>query len=205
MNISDLKEIAKTAGIRSRHVDKCVSFAEIVEKVFEEHGVKYNKVSNLFCGNGLASWYWTMQGVEVKSFDINYTTKYKKIKQLVGTQLQDKNTFIQKDLRKSSSYEGVTGLATAIHACDDLSDVFINNCIEYQLPFALVTCCHDRDTFVLQPEIYPDGRLYSNKTFDEYQDLIRAQFVQEHGYQVVMRSLPQEFTKKNTVIVGIPS
>ena len=211
MSIQELSEIARSVGISSRHVLKAQSFRQVV---IDSLGKRPKNVVNLFCGNGIATWHWLRQDddVQIISSDIRITSKYNTIEREVlalNPNLVGRNVFVQTDLTHDDFYANLGSnpaanyLAIAIHACGTLSDAFIRNCARYGLDFAVATCCHSKTQLVLEPQEYPNGALYSEDDFALYQDLVRAQFAREQGYNVMAVTFSSEITPMNHVLVGV--
>ncbi len=240
--IASFLEIARESGLGIKHAYKVIYFRKIVEETLHRESVHYNRIANLFCGNGLASWCWLLRngGLAVKtkvepkaetsetiSVDIHKTTKYDNVEEKVISlfpNLKERNKFIQGDLTRPDFYRELKlsvkrgeeerrdrrkkredYLVIAIHACGNLTDFFIKNCLEQRLKFAVSPCCHDLDSIILVPKEYPSGKDYDLNKFDVYQDLIRAQYAREQGYKILLEYLPKSITPKNRIIIGIPN
>lgn len=210
--LQKLSVVARQAGISSRHALKSFHFYQAVTEVLASSGRSYDRVANFFCGNGLASWYWLTQteGTEMISADLNLTNKYLRVEQQVlaaNPELRKKNTFFQSDLTAAQFYARLEldRLVIAIHACNSLTDALIQHCTDRGLDFAVATCCHTKNSLVLEPRHYPDGSQYQEHQFDQYQDQVRAQFARERGYVVNLIYFARTATPMNRVIVGLRS
>lgn len=206
-----IEEIAKEAGIEHKEIEEAKSFYKLVKKDMSEHKVQYDRLDNFFCGNDLVTWFWLAENPEVYSvsYDIHRTNKSNRLKERVEKcfpELASRNRFLEVDLTSSwpAEEDNQKYLAIAIHACGNLSDIFIRNCTDQRIPFAIAPCCHRKDLFVLNPKNYPLCKNYQESSFDLYQDMIRIQFAKEKKYSVGIKYLPEKITPKNRIIIGVP-
>ncbi|HLC81008.1 MAG TPA: methyltransferase [Candidatus Nanoarchaeia archaeon] len=208
-----IEEIAKEAGIEHKEIEEGRCFYRQVKKSLSQISASYSQLDNFFCGNNLTTWFWLADDLNLDSLscDINLTNKSRRLREKIKEcfpELESRNKFVKTDLTSSWLEEeeegGRKSLAIAIHACGNLSDIFIKNCTARRIPFAIVPCCHKKDSFVLSPANYPYGLRYEDYAFDFYQDRIRAKYAEEKGYDIFFESLPIKTTAKNRIILGVP-
>lgn len=206
-----IEEIAKEAGIEHKEIEEAKGFYSQVDKILSQQSVRYGLLDNFFCGNNLVTWFWLAEkpALRSKSYDIIKTNKSRRLKEKIESYfptLASRNNFFEIDLTSSwpAREDNQRPLAIAVHACGNLSDIFIKNCVGQRVPFALAPCCHKKKSFVVSPKEYPPEADYDDTTFDFYQDKIRIKYAVEQGYRVFLESLPKEITPKNTILLGVP-
>ncbi len=206
-----IEEIAKESGIEYKEIEEARYFHNQVKKALSQMPVSYNLLNNFFCGNDLVTWFWLAENRQLcsSSYDLLRTNKSNRLRKKVESyfpELASRNKFLEVDLITSwpAEEDDKHSLAIAIHACGNLSDIFIRNCTDKRIPFALAPCCHKKNSFVLSPKDYPSISRYEETNFDVRQDLIRAKYVEEKGYDIFFRFLPVEITVKNRIILGVP-
>ncbi len=206
-----IEEIAKEAGIEHKEIEEARYFHNQVKKVLSQRSVSYNLLNNFFCGNDLVTWFWLAENRHLYSvsYDLRRTNKSDRLREKVENNFPElalRNKFLEVDLTTSwpAEEDNKNSLTIAIHACGNLSDIFIRNCTDQRIPFAIAPCCHRKDLFVLTPKNYPLCKNYQESSFDLYQDMTRIQFAKEKKYSLEIRYLPEKITPKNRIIIGVP-
>jgi hypothetical protein len=105
-------------------------------------------------------------------------------------------------------------LLASVHACGILSDVLVATAAEYQMPLALVPCCHSRKRKLLENCASPfakreyDEIMNARKRLPNLADLLdeaRMTALENAGCDVREVFIPEIFTGKNRLIMGSPS
>jgi hypothetical protein len=88
-------------------------------------------------------------------------------------------------------------LVVSVHACGALSDVVIGRAIEARACLALLPCCHDSRTC-------DSGGLAGFLPIPLAVDATRVARLRAAGYEVLTRTIPDEITPHNRLILGAP-
>lgn len=89
-------------------------------------------------------------------------------------------------------------LVISVHACGRLTDTVIGKAVRAGVRVAVLPCCHDlarSDTGGLDGWI--DGPLAVDAT--------RAAWLRSEGYTVITRTIPDDITPKNRLLMGYPA
>ncbi len=89
----------------------------------------------------------------------------------------------------------------SIHPCGKLSDRVIELGLNYGLPFALMTCCHQNGYLVPSLRNSPDPRLLLYEEPADYFDLVRKRYIEESGRQCKLLEIPRSITPKNHILL----
>ena len=88
----------------------------------------------------------------------------------------------------------------AIHACNFLTDVVIDQCINQGVSFACMPCCHaDRNNGQTQQAAKSVGLKVG-----EAVDIMRMGSIQDRGFSCYFRVLEPGITPENRILIGIP-
>lgn len=104
-------------------------------------------------------------------------------------------TYEQRDLETTTLQEG--DIIVSVHACGQLTDRVLDLAISARSPVAVLPCCQDLvrcDTGSLTGWI--DGPLAV--------DVTRALRLRDAGYEVVTKTIPDDITPKNRLLIGRP-
>jgi len=89
-------------------------------------------------------------------------------------------------------------LVVSVHACGTLTDTVLKLAVAARARVAVLPCCHDlalSDTGGLEGWI--NGHLAV--------DVIRAAWLGRQGYTVITRTIPEDITPKNRLLMGYPA
>ena len=88
-------------------------------------------------------------------------------------------------------------IAVSVHACGQLTDTIIENAVNAGARLAVLPCCHDTKAGDMGGlDGWVDGPLAI--------DLTRAALLRTKGYSVVTRTIPEEITPKNRLLMAHP-
>ena len=89
-------------------------------------------------------------------------------------------------------------LVLSIHPCRDLSYRIAEIAIQSRLPAVIVPCCVGGN----RRKSWIDG--FSNiNTYDRHSMKV-AQFLEEHSYDIKIRTINKNYTPRNNIIIGLP-
>jgi len=184
-----------------------VSEAEINNKEFEE--IKYFNeqikdyihleiMYDLCAGNGLNGFYnlYNNQSRFVHFYDIKENQHFEKLARHFSAY-----DYHLKDIHQTKIISRENSGFTSIHACNNLTDRVIEIAISNRKPFAVMPCCyeyHNNDHF--SPELID---YFKNK--EDAIDAARVKYIQDRDYTAIIRNIPEEITKKNRILIGLPT
>ena len=90
-------------------------------------------------------------------------------------------------------------LVVGVHACGTLTDRVLEIAIQARAAVAVLPCCHDGARSVQRT-----GGLEAWMPVGMAVDAVRALRLQAAHYQVYLRTIPEEITPQNRLILGIP-
>ncbi|MFH1439793.1 MAG: methyltransferase [Candidatus Woesearchaeota archaeon] len=193
-------------------------FYQQVSRVLENHGVCLDAVIDLCAGNSLNSALWLLYGYNVYAIDNKETRFSEAVRWKIDEKYPHNFHYSKKDVEETSFTDYVYEIVdkyekrciiTAVHACGKLTDRTISIAVRYDLPFAVVPCCHNTNLEgMLAPFDQSNEHLQDQVAYFEdiraYIDLMRINYATEQGYKVVLKALPKQVTEKNRIIIGLP-
>lgn len=90
-----------------------------------------------------------------------------------------------------------------VHCCGSLTDEVIERAVRLQIPFAVMSCCHEYGDEILQ-QIQEMPENYSDNLRDKMIDLMRIDRARQAGYKVKIEHIDPEITPKNRILSGYP-
>ena len=174
--------------------------ALLVQHQFPNSG----RVADLACGHGLLSWALLLLNPDRSAVCID--------KRIPGSAEKIAHAMISEWPTLASRWDFVESkldviepcsstLLCGIHACGTLSDTIISLAVRGNAPLVLIPCCHTKRALPM------DDRkefLNHNLSLSEFVDERRVERLQQSGYTVYRREIPQAVTPKNTVILAAP-
>lgn len=109
--------------------------------------------------------------------------------------LENRIDFIQTDLADIEL--GSNDIVVSAHACGALSDIILERAVQAGARLALLPCCHDIKTC-------NTGALEGWMDCSLAIDATRVAKLQQHGYRVLTRVIPNDITPKNRLFLAEP-
>ena len=175
------------------------------------------RIADLAAGHGLLSWFLLALDPSrtVICVDKRIPASAEKISLSMLTRfprLESQWSYVQADLSVVEAHSST--LLTSVHACGSLTDLLIDIAIPVGAPLAVVPCCHTVSTHKgYQPHVLSGmdvdavAALVANKdpttTIGDIVDEIRLRTLEKAGYQVEEAMLPEVFTKRNRLLLGV--
>ncbi len=164
-----------------RDYNKVKNFVELVEEHFHLNGTIYD----LCCGSGMLGFYILERNKDafVHFVDNNKTNRFKELSEQSGLSNYE---FMQRDLYSLSDLE--EGLLLSIHACGKLTEKVISLGLDNELPFAVMTCCHNNELRREYEEMVPSHYLF-NMGLKDYVDVGRIRMIRSSGGNAELEDL----------------
>lgn len=174
--------------------------ALLIQNQFPNSG----RVADLAAGHGLLSWALLLLNSERSSVCID--------KRMPGSAEKVAHALISKWPRLESRWDFVESklqaiepcsstLLCGVHACGTLSDTIISLAVRGNAPLVLIPCCHTKRALQMEDRT----ELQNHKlSLSEFVDGRRVERLQQSGYAVYRREIPQAVTPMNTVILATP-
>lgn len=89
-------------------------------------------------------------------------------------------------------------LVLSIHPCRDLSYRVSEIAIQNRVPIVIVPCCTGGNNRRSWIDDFPDINRYDRHSMKI------AQFLEEYGYNIRIRSINKNYTPRNNIIIGLP-
>jgi hypothetical protein len=101
-----------------------------------------------------------------------------------------------------------TDVVVSSHACGDLTDLILARAAAARAAVAVLPCCHDmlraRDGVPL-PDSGDPSALHGWVDRSMAIDILRARWLEAHGYLVRTQTIPEAITPKNRLLIGVPT
>ncbi len=160
------------------------------------------RVVDLACGHGLLAHIMLLldnSSPEALAVDLDFNTNTRRLSQIIMNRwprLKGRIHFTKS--RIENVHLGPDDLAVSVHACGGLTDAVIDNAAEAGARLAVLPCCHDTKTGDLGGmDGWLDGPLAI--------DVTRAARLRAKGYAVITRTIPEEITPKNRLLLACPT
>lgn len=88
-------------------------------------------------------------------------------------------------------------LVASVHACGALTDMVLKLAVAARARVAVLPCCHDLN-------LSPTGGLEGWVNGPLAVDVMRAVWLRQQGYTVITRTIPEDITPKNRLLMGCP-
>jgi hypothetical protein len=175
------------------------------------------RIADLAAGHGLLSWFLLALDPSRTAIcvDKRIPASAEKISLAMlkrFPQLESQWSYVQADLSVVEAHSST--LLTSVHACGSLTDFLIDIAIPARAPLAVVPCCHTVYAHKgYKPHVLSgmDGdtvaALVAHKdpttTIGDIVDEIRCVTLEKAGYQMEEAMLPEVFTKRNRLLLGV--
>ena len=197
-------------GFKDKEIQKVIAFGSIVAPILNNYSSKkLSTIIDLCSGNGLSSFAFQFNNLANKSLmiDIKKPKRFDKIKKLFEAYGFEYSYPIEditsEEFQLSNFCKLEKSAIVSIHPCSRLGDKVIDIALRSELPFALMTCCHQvkREKYKLNNPPDPRLMLYDEPT--DYYDLVRQRYIEEQGWDCYWKEIPKEITEKNHVLIGL--
>jgi hypothetical protein len=189
-----LLQLSSDSGISLKEFDEARYFNQQVKSVLN---LPFDCVYDMCAGNGLNGFYWLSK--KQTKFLHSYDIKENKYFKSLSKNFTDYQYHIE-DIFKTDINPSDKSAFISIHACGNLTDRIIDIAASKRKPFAIMPCCyryHDNPYFSPESIEYFDNK-------DDAIDAARIKRAESSGFKIVLRKIPQEITKKNRIIIGLP-
>jgi hypothetical protein len=175
------------------------------------------RIADLAAGHGLLSWFLLALDPSRTAIcvDKRIPASAEKISLAMlkrFPQLESQWTYIQADLSVVEAHSST--LLTSVHACGPLTDFLIDIAIPVGAPLAVVPCCHTVSAQKgYQPHVLSGmdvdavaalvAQKHPTTTIGDIVDEIRYCTLEKAGYQMEEAMLPEVFTKRNRLLLGV--
>jgi len=195
-----LREELILIGFRDKEIEKVNQFYNLVSNKISG---KFDTLIDICAGNGLASFIFQYYGFAEKSLmiDIKRPKRFFKLEDLFK-KYNLNYSYTEKDILKDIEIARGSNVIISIHRCSYLSDKVIDIGLKHQLPFALMTCCHNckiKD-YKLVKKVDKRMLLYEEK--EDYFDLVRKKYIEEHGRFCEFLEVSKKITPRNHVLIS---
>jgi hypothetical protein len=159
------------------------------------------RVVDLACGHGLLAHIMLLlddSSEEALAVDLNFNENTVRLSQIIidrWPRLKNRISFL--NFRVQDINLNPDDIAVSVHACGQLTDTIIEATVRAGARLAVLPCCHDTKTGDLGGlDGWVDGPLAI--------DLTRAARLRAQGYCVITRTIPEEITPKNRLLMAHP-
>jgi hypothetical protein len=175
------------------------------------------RIADLAAGHGLLSWFLLALDPSRTAIcvDKRIPASAEKISLAMlkrFPQLESQWSYVQADLSVVEAHSST--LLTSVHACGSLTDFLIEIAIPVGAPLAVVPCCHTvnadkgyRPHVLSGMDADAVAALVAYKhpttTIGDIVDEIRCCTLEKAGYQMEEAMLPEVFTKRNRLLLGV--
>lgn len=184
------EELIKTVG--TYHVEKYESMLDAISDA--RLLGSFDTLMDVCSGNNFFGYYIAkiFPGIVVLSLDERITNMQKKI----GKHFYCENhSFIPFDVKTQTLPLNKGYLVTAIHACGDLSDIVIEQCVSSRVPFAVMPCCYSNRTY------FPVSGTFNS--IRDAADHSRLEFMKRNEYSRWIKDA-EPGTPMRKILIGIP-
>ena len=159
------------------------------------------RVVDLACGHGLLAHIMLLlddSSEKALAVDLDFNENTKRLSRIIvdrWPRLSNRISYLESrvediDLSRND-------IAVSVHACGRLTDTIIEAAVNAGARLAVLPCCHDTKTGDLGGlGGWVDGPLAI--------DVTRAALLRTKGYSVITRTIPQEITPKNRLLMAHP-
>ena len=159
------------------------------------------RVVDLACGHGLLAHIMLLlddSSEEALAVDLNFNENTHRLSRIIIDRWPRlKNRIHYRSSRVQDIELSPDDLAVSVHACGRLTDTIIEAAVSAGARLAVLPCCHDTKNSDLGGlDGWVDGPLAIDAT--------RAALLRASGYSVITRTIPQEITPKNRLLMAHP-
>jgi len=159
------------------------------------------RVVDLACGHGLLAHIMLLlddSSAEALAVDLDFSANTNRLSQIIIDRWPRlKNRIHYLNARVEDIELNPDDIAVSVHACGRLTDTIIDAAVNAGARLAVLPCCHDTKLGDLGGlDGWVDGPLAI--------DLTRAARLSANGYSVITRTIPEEITPKNRLLMAHP-
>ena len=159
------------------------------------------RVVDLACGHGLLAHIMLLlddSSAKALAVDLDFTGNTRRLSQIIIDRWPRlKNRICYLNSRVENIDLNPDDIAVSVHACGRLTDTIIETAIDARAKVAVLPCCHDTKKSDLGGlGGWLDGPLAI--------DVTRAALLRANGYAVMTRTIPDEITPKNRLLMAHP-
>jgi len=155
----------------------------------------------LACGHGLLAHIMLLlddSSAEALAVDLDFNENTNRLSQIIidrWPRLQNRIHYLKS--RVEDIDLNPDDIAVSVHACGPLTDTIIETAVNAGAKLAVLPCCHDTKVGDLGGlDGWVDGPLAI--------DVTRAALLRAKGYSVITRTIPEEITPKNRLLMAHP-
>ncbi len=209
INNDTISNELKNLRFKDRDIQKVVHFGQTVIEDLGKYFQRKPNLIDLCAGNGMTSYFFYRKNLISSSvlIDNNRPHSFDRIGSQFSREGFDFQYGIEDILSDNFSLDGndfQNSVLIAVHACGNLSDKVIALGLRYNLPFAVMTCCHkvgkERKRYLLRSP--PDSRLQLYPEVEDYFDYERQRFIEEYGRICLKREIPKKVSPKNHILIS---
>jgi SAM-dependent methyltransferase len=159
------------------------------------------RVVDLACGHGLLAHIMLLlddSSAEALAVDLDFSANTNRLSQIIidrWPRLRNRIHYL--NARVEDIELNPDDIAVSVHACGRLTDTIIDAAVNAGARLAVLPCCHDTKLGDLGGlDGWVDGPLAI--------DLTRAARLSANGYSVITRTIPEEITPKNRLLMAHP-
>jgi hypothetical protein len=172
---------------------------EVARRVRRKY--RSGRIVDLACGHGLLAHIMLLlddSSEEALAVDLNFNENTYRLSQIIidrWPRLQNRVHFLNSRVQDMDL--NPDDIAVSVHACGRLTDTIIETAVNAGARLAVLPCCHDTKTGDLGGlGGWVDGPLAI--------DVTRAALLRAKGYAVITRTIPEEITPKNRLLMAHP-
>ncbi len=191
------RTVCRAGTLPGKELFEAWEVARRVRRIF-----RGGRVVDLACGHGLLAHIMLLlddSSPEAVAVDLAFNENTRRLSQVITERwprLQDRVHFVQSRLEDIAL--GPEDLVVSVHACGGLTDTILTRAAGAAARVAVLPCCHD----LRQGDL---GGLGGWLEGPLAMDVTRAQRLQARGYTVITRTIPDEITPKNRLLLAHPN
>ncbi len=190
------RAVCRAGTLPGKELFEAWEVARRVRRIF-----RGGRIVDLACGHGLLAHIMLLlddSSKEALAVDLDFNTNTRQLSQLIidrWPRLKNRIHFIRS--RVEDIALGPDDLVVSVHACGRLTDTIIESAANAGARLAVLPCCHDIKLGDLGGlGGWVDGSLAI--------DVTRAARLRAKGYAVITRTIPEEITPKNRLLMAHP-
>lgn len=191
------RAVCRAGTLPGKELFEAWEVARRVRRIF-----RGGRVVDLACGHGLLAHIMLLlddSSPEALAVDLDFNANTRRLSQVIIDRWPRLKDRIHLARSRIEDFElGPADLAVSVHACGGLTDTIIDSAARAGARLAVLPCCHDTKTGDLGGmDGWLDGPLAI--------DVTRAARLRAKGYTVITRTIPEEITPKNRLLLARPA
>jgi len=191
------RTVCRAGTLPGKELFEAWEVARRVRRIF-----RGGRVVDLACGHGLLAHIMLLlddSSNEALAVDLDFNANTRRLSQSIldrWPRLKDRIHFTRSRIEDFELEP--SDLAVSVHACGGLTDTIIDSAARAGARLAVLPCCHDTKTGDLGGmDGWLDGPLAI--------DVTRAANLRARGYTVITRTIPEDITPKNRLLLARPA